>query len=215
MVSAFCECVERLWICRIAAGRSFWISSALNAFSSTHPHHERNVKEGFRDRHGHQLTQLEQQHALSIAVFSNYLILDTILCAIPRFLVLGLLQNLSHTLCSSPPSSPFSPPPDTQSHIPSSPTELHAYSPNSPASQWERVTGSWTPDGCYRIVYLTQMALAAGVIAGTLLQFVGALCVREYARALWVRDLRDEALLTRSAERGEAPLSEKQAQIKN
>jgi hypothetical protein len=158
---------------------------------------------------------LEQQHALSIAVFSNYLILDTILCAIPRFLVLGLLQNLSHTLCSSPPSSPFSPPPDTQSHIPSSPTELHAYSPNSPASQWERVTGSWTPDGCYRIVYLTQMALAAGVIAGTLLQFVGALCVREYARALWVRDLRDEALLTRSAERGEAPLSEKQAQIKN
>ena len=34
-----------------------------------------------------------------------------------------------------------------------------------------------------------QLTLAAGVLAATVLQFVGALCVREYARALWVREL--------------------------
>jgi len=33
------------------------------------------------------------------------------------------------------------------------------------------------------------LTLAAGVLAATVLQFVGALCVREYARALWGREL--------------------------
>ena len=32
------------------------------------------------------------------------------------------------------------------------------------------------------------------MIAATLLQFVGALVVREYARGLWMRDLREEEL---------------------
>lgn len=39
---------------------------------------------------------------------------------------------------------------------------------------------------------LAQLALAAGVIAGTVLQFVGALYVRDYARELWIREIRDE-----------------------
>ena len=43
-----------------------------------------------------------------------------------------------------------------------------------------------------RIVTLAQWTLAAGVVAGTLLQFVGALYVREYARGLWVREIREE-----------------------
>ena len=43
-----------------------------------------------------------------------------------------------------------------------------------------------------RIVYLAQLTLGAGVVAATLLQFVGALCVREYARVLWRREIRDE-----------------------
>lgn len=43
-----------------------------------------------------------------------------------------------------------------------------------------------------KIVFLAQITLAAGVVAATLLQFVGALCVREYARALWVWEMREE-----------------------
>lgn len=41
---------------------------------------------------------------------------------------------------------------------------------------------------------LTQLALAAGVVAGTILQFVGALYVRDYARELWVREIREEVI---------------------
>lgn len=41
-------------------------------------------------------------------------------------------------------------------------------------------------------MYLAQLALGAGVVAATLLQIVGALWVRDYARALWVRGWRDE-----------------------
>jgi len=43
-----------------------------------------------------------------------------------------------------------------------------------------------------KIVYLAQITLAASVIAATLLQFVGALCVREYAKSLWMREIRLE-----------------------
>lgn len=129
-----------------------------------------------------------RQHALSIAIFSNYLLLDTILCAIPRVLLLGLFQTLSAPLCASPPTSPFSAEPLFASQSPSSSI---TYS-TSPASQWERLTGTWTPAGCYHIVRLAQLALAAGVVAGAILQFVGALYVREYARELWMREIREE-----------------------
>lgn len=138
-----------------------------------------------------------RQHALSIAIFSNYLLLDTILCAIPRVLLLGLFQTLSAPLCASPPASPFSPEPLFASQSPSPSTTYSsesAFSSSvSPASQWERLTGTWTPAGCYHIVRLAQLALAAGVVAGAILQFVGALYVREYARELWMREIREDA----------------------
>jgi len=43
-----------------------------------------------------------------------------------------------------------------------------------------------------RIVMLAQWTLAAGVVAATLLQFVGALYVREFARGIWWREWREE-----------------------
>jgi hypothetical protein len=143
---------------------------------------------------GFKLTsQPKQQHALSIAIFSNYLILDTILCAIPRFLILGLLQQYSSSICtpaSSPYSAPYSPSPNQVSSA-----SLHAlpedeYSALS--TQFESITKDWTPEGCSRIVWLAQLTSAAGVVAATLLQFVGALYVREYAKGLWVEELREE-----------------------
>jgi hypothetical protein len=131
----------------------------------------------------------QQQHALSIAIFSNYLLLDTIVCAIPRMLLLGLVHTLSAPMCTSPPASPFSQDPITL-QAPSS--QAYTTDASSPASQWELLTSRWTLAGCYNIVQLAQLALAAGVIAGTVLQFVGALYVRDYARELWIREIRDE-----------------------
>jgi hypothetical protein len=39
------------------------------------------------------------------------------------------------------------------------------------------------------------------VVAATLLQFVGALYVREYAKALWMKELREEARVVTCEER--------------
>ena len=142
---------------------------------------------------------MHQKHALSIAIFSNYLLLDTILCAIPRVILLGIIQTLSAPFCASPPAFPFSSEPLFASH--SLPPPSSTYSPesafSSPASQWERLADTWTPAGCYHIVRLAQLALAAGVVAGATLQFVGALYVRDYARELWICEIREEAVAGR------------------
>jgi hypothetical protein len=53
-------------------------------------------------------------------------------------------------------------------------------------------------------VRLTQLALAAGVVAGTILQFVGALYVRDYARELWIQEIREDAVAGRGVGGGEA-----------
>lgn len=42
---------------------------------------------------------------------------------------------------------------------------------------------------------LAQLALAAGVVAATLLQFVGALWVREYGRMLWEVEEEERGML--------------------
>ena len=42
--------------------------------------------------------------------------------------------------------------------------------------------------GCHGLLHLAQIALLAGMFAATLLQFLGALCVRAYARALAAQD---------------------------
>jgi len=37
--------------------------------------------------------------------------------------------------------------------------------------------------------------LGAGVVVATVLQLVGAMCVRGYARVLWVREMREEEMM--------------------
>jgi len=148
-----------------------------------------------------------RQHALSVAIFANYLILDTILCSIPRFLLLSLLEPLSSSICSDPSSADsFSSLQYSQSQSSVQQPAAHVSRPNPVVnSQWESLdpyTVSWTPEGCVKIVYLAQITLAASVIAATLLQFVGALCVREFAKSLWMREIRlEESRLLGSVER--------------
>jgi hypothetical protein len=43
--------------------------------------------------------------------------------------------------------------------------------------------------------------MAAGLVAGTLLQLVGALYVREFAKGLWFREMREEERIRRAVER--------------
>lgn len=67
-----------------------------------------------------------------------------------------------------------------------------------------------------RTVYLGQLMLGAGVVVATVLQLVGAMCVRGYARVLWVRELREEeAMMEREMERegGERYVDEERGKV--
>ncbi|KAM3084631.1 hypothetical protein ACMFMG_001263 [Clarireedia jacksonii] len=141
-----------------------------------------------------------REHALSVAIFSNYLIIDTILCSIPRFLVLALLQQFSVSLCS-PSSSTYLNFSTSREQTLSS---LSASTPDTASTStppYLSYAKEWSPAGCQRIVTLLHVTLAAGVVAATLLQFVGALCVREYAKSLFVKRMLEEGRILASEER--------------
>jgi hypothetical protein len=50
-------------------------------------------------------------------------------------------------------------------------------------------------------VSLVQLTLATGVIAAMLLQFAGAFAVRQYAKALWLREVGEECRIVAAVER--------------
>ncbi|KAH7390143.1 hypothetical protein BKA64DRAFT_710701 [Cadophora sp. MPI-SDFR-AT-0126] len=146
-----------------------------------------------------------RQHAPSVAIFANYLILDTILSTIPRFLLLLTITSFSSSICSPSntlnPTSAFTTSSDqlpSLSNDPSTSTSsfnpLYALAPmRSPHSEYLSQS-DFTPESCLRTVYLGQLMLGAGVVVATVLQLVGAMCVRGYARVLWVREMREEEM---------------------
>lgn len=149
------------------------------------------------------MTDLVQEHALSVAMFSTYLILDIVVCSIPRFLVLSLLRSFSSDLCSPSSFSTQAGSQTTTAQSSSAISSRSSYVPDLPypTGQWDSFSSHWSHDGCLRIVTLAQWTLAASVVAGTLLQFGCALHVREYAKGLWVRDILEEETFSRAVER--------------
>ncbi|KAG4412301.1 hypothetical protein IFR04_014560 [Cadophora malorum] len=161
-----------------------------------------------------------RQHAPSVAIFANYLILDTLLSTVPRFLLLLTITSFSSSICSPSNTlpSPFSTSnpnsnPSLSNHLPSlsntNPSSslsslnpgsddislLYALAPmRSPHSEYLSQS-DFTPESCMRTVYLGQLMLGAGVVVATVLQLVGAMCVRGYARVLWVREMREEEMM--------------------
>jgi hypothetical protein len=98
-----------------------------------------------------------------MAIFSTYLLLDSIVFAVPRLVLVWLFPTLAAPVCAAP-----------------------------AGSQWEGLMRDWTPRGCERVVWWARLALGAGLVAAALLQFVGAVYVRRYARELWMREVGDE-----------------------
>jgi len=120
-----------------------------------------------------------RKHSLSIHIFSVYLLLDTILCSIPRFVLVSILHALSTSLCVSP-----TPPSDITAQIHQFTDESGAQAPVNIGIEESGRVGNSSPSRCYSALHLVQILLLAGVVAATMLQFVGALSVRAYARAL-------------------------------
>lgn len=54
------------------------------------------------------------------------------------------------------------------------------------------VNGGWTETGCKRIIYLGYVTAIAGVMVAMGLQVLGALCVRDYAKGLMVKECNEE-----------------------
>ncbi|KAJ8068933.1 hypothetical protein OCU04_002615 [Sclerotinia nivalis] len=145
-----------------------------------------------------------RKHPLSIFCFSTYLLLDTLLSTIPRLLLLTLLSNSSSILCT--PSSTTSLDFTTQipSHTNSQELSLATYSISSHIPASSHVAGfadfmgktggedGWTEKGCERIMYLGYVTLMGGVMVAMGLQVLGALCVRDYARGLFVAERNEE-----------------------
>jgi hypothetical protein len=131
----------------------------------------------------------KQQHALSITLFSQYLLLDVLLSSLPRLLLLSLLSPLSSTFCSPSTSPTYSTPLFFSTQTPTH-SEFQALEP------FENREG-WTEESCYRVVGLAQLAAMAGVVAGSVLQGFGGLWVREYARGLVRREMVDEEVRQR------------------
>ncbi|CZS98220.1 uncharacterized protein RCO7_08918 [Rhynchosporium graminicola] len=127
-----------------------------------------------------------RQHAPSVAIFANYLLLDTLLSSIPRFFILLTITSFSSSICA--PFSALNP-----SSLPSSSNSiLYALTPHHAPHSEYLTQSEFTPESCTQTVFLGQLMLGAGVVAATVLQLAGALCVRGYARVLWVREVRDE-----------------------
>ncbi|KAK2624686.1 hypothetical protein QTJ16_005879 [Diplocarpon rosae] len=140
-----------------------------------------------------------RQHGPSVAIFANYLILDMLLSSIPRVIILFSVTSFSSSLCQ-----PSAFPSNAQQHAhslpspaadPSSPF-LYALAPITPPPSEFLSPSDFSPESCMRTVYLGQLMLGAGVVLATVLQLVGALCVRGYARALWAREMREEEAAT-------------------
>ncbi|CAD6444206.1 128dd651-2ed3-4341-8248-d2037de41997 [Sclerotinia trifoliorum] len=141
-----------------------------------------------------------RRHALSILCFSTYLLLDTLLSTIPRLLLLTLLSNSSSILCA--PSSTTSLDFTTQipSNINSQELSLATYSISSHIPASSHVAGfadfmgktggedGWSEKGCKRVMYLGYVTLMGGVMVAMGLQVLGALCVRDYARGLFLAE---------------------------
>jgi len=132
------------------------------------------------------------EHGPSIAFFASYLILDTVVCAIPRFLVFTLLSNLSNAFCTGETAT-----------IKHDSLREHTIGddpfPSHPkAAQTEYV---WNEKQCVDAVWLLQMAMFASVLAATLMQFMGALQVRVYANRLLIRETMQEVMKSADEER--------------
>ncbi|KAI9812729.1 MAG: hypothetical protein M1827_004485 [Pycnora praestabilis] len=116
-----------------------------------------------------------REHAFSVAIFAIYLIIDTILCSIPRFLIMTLFSGLREDVCSPDYILAF------QSAQPPSPT---AYEQNlGPLTE-----PGWSHEKCLQITWILQSIAFVVITGATMVQFAFALQVRDYANSLYARE---------------------------
>ena len=61
-------------------------------------------------------------------------------------------------------------------------------------AQLEDLAATWTPEGCEKIVKLAQVTLVAAVVAAMVLQVLGAVRVKMYARRLGREEMTERSV---------------------
>ena len=113
-----------------------------------------------------------------VAIFSNYLLIDTLVCSIPRFLFMAFLSGFRQNVCEpildlvqEPTARPRGVGFDV--HLDQDPTLFAEL--------------GCSRNRCLRIWWTLELAFCAGVVALMLLHFMMALQVRAHARVLSAR----------------------------
>ena len=115
-----------------------------------------------------------QEHATSVAIFANYLILDTVLCSIPRFVLMTMIAGFGSFLCHPKSTSTsgargmklyFGDRQELDDHLPGEQT--------------------WPRERCQRAVSILSLMAFVTLIGVTVVQLVLALQVRAYSCRLW------------------------------
>ncbi|KAI9873292.1 MAG: hypothetical protein M1830_000520, partial [Pleopsidium flavum] len=114
------------------------------------------------------------EHATSVAIFANYLVVDTVLCSIPRFVLMTLLAGFGNFLCH---------PKHTSSE------GMQNIEPYTEDGQQitEHLTGKliWSRERCEGAVSILSMMAFVTVVGFTMVQLALALQVRAYSSRLW------------------------------
>ncbi|KAI9845719.1 MAG: hypothetical protein M1837_004552 [Sclerophora amabilis] len=121
-----------------------------------------------------------KEHALSVAIFANYFIIDTILCAVPRFLFMTLFSELRESVCSPPLAMGF----DSFSFVAAGDGPVLSDPPATDFTHGPR----WSKEECLQVAWIFQMVASVGVVGLTFVQFLLALQVRAYANDLFARE---------------------------
>lgn len=115
-----------------------------------------------------------QEHATSVAIFANYLILDTVLCSIPRFLLTTMVAGFGTFLCH-PKSASTGGVRGVKMYL-GDRQELDERLPGNPI---------WPRTKCQRAVSIFSMMAFVTFVGITVVQLVLALQVRGYSSRLW------------------------------
>ena len=135
-----------------------------------------------------------QEHATSVAIFANYLLLDTVLCSIPRFLLMTLIAGFGNYLCH-PKSASTSGVRGMKLYL-GDRQELDQRLPGE---------GIWPREQCQRAVSILSLMAFVTLLGVTVVQLLLALQVRSFSTKLW-RDKRK----TRESSRCEMQVYERQ-----
>jgi len=116
------------------------------------------------------------EHTFTLAIFANFLILDIIICAIPRAVGIYLLSTLNELVCEDGTASPYLSLGEKldKTHV-AVIGRIHHDSSYQDSS-----------DRCRSIFQLALVAVAVGSVVATLIQMFFAILVRRYSMHLIV-----------------------------